>query len=76
MIALNEPLSDQEIAELDEFLMSDATPGERMIIVELDGFFDLVGDLDRRWFRRACGSGPSGAARRSRSSNRRHNRSV
>jgi len=38
MIALNEPLSDQEIAELDEFLMSDATPEESMSIVELDGF--------------------------------------
>lgn len=38
MIALNEPLSDQEIAELDEFLMSDATPEESMDIVTLDGF--------------------------------------
>jgi uncharacterized protein len=38
MIELNEPLSDQEIAELDEFLMSDATPEESMDIVTLDGF--------------------------------------
>jgi uncharacterized protein len=38
MSALNEPLSDQEIAELDEFLMSDATPEESMSIVELDGY--------------------------------------
>ena len=38
MIELNEPLSDQEIAELDEFLMSDASPEEAMSIVELDGF--------------------------------------
>lgn len=38
MIALNDPLSDQEMAELDEFLMSDATPEESMDIVTLDGF--------------------------------------
>jgi len=38
MIELNEPLSDQEIAELDEFLMSDATPEGSMSIVALDGF--------------------------------------
>lgn len=38
MIELNEPLSDQEVAELDEFLMSDATPEESMGIVTLDGF--------------------------------------
>ena len=38
MIPLNVPLSDQEIAELDEFLMSDATPEESMSLVELDGF--------------------------------------
>jgi uncharacterized protein len=38
MMALDEPLSDQEIAELDEFLMSDATPGDSLSIVELDGF--------------------------------------
>jgi len=28
MIALNVPLLNQEIAELDQFLMSDATPVE------------------------------------------------
>jgi uncharacterized protein len=38
MIALNEPLSDQEIVELEEFLMSDATPEESMDLVTLDGF--------------------------------------
>jgi len=38
MIPLNEPLSDQEITELDEFLMSDATPEDCMDIVTLDGF--------------------------------------
>jgi hypothetical protein len=30
---LNVPLSDQEIAELDEFLMSDATPDKCIDIV-------------------------------------------
>ena len=38
MVELNEPLSDREIVELDEFLMSDATPEESMSIVALDGF--------------------------------------
>lgn len=38
MMALDEPFSDQEILELDEFLMSDATPGDSLSIVELDGF--------------------------------------
>ena len=42
MIALNDPLSDQEIAELDEFLMSDATPEESMDIVTLDGFLTAL----------------------------------
>jgi uncharacterized protein len=42
MIALNEPLSDQEIAELDEFLMSDASPEESMDIVALDGFLTAL----------------------------------
>src|SRR5579885_412091 len=38
MIELDEPLSDREIEELDEFLMSDATPEESMDLVTLDGF--------------------------------------
>jgi uncharacterized protein len=38
MIEVNEPLSDQEIAELDEFLMSGANPEESMDMVTLDGF--------------------------------------
>jgi uncharacterized protein len=42
MIALNDPLSDQEIVELDEFLMSDATPEESMDIVTLDGFLTAL----------------------------------
>ncbi len=42
MMALNEPLSDEEIVELDEFLMSDATPEESMDIVTLDGFLTAL----------------------------------
>jgi uncharacterized protein len=42
MIPLNEPPSDQEITELDEFLMSDATPDECMDIVTLDGFLTAL----------------------------------
>jgi uncharacterized protein len=38
MISLTAPLSEGEIAELDEFLMSDATPEECMDISTLDGF--------------------------------------
>ena len=38
MTPLNEPLSDREITELDDFLMSDATPEECMDIAALDGF--------------------------------------
>jgi uncharacterized protein len=42
MIPLNEPLADREITELDEFLMSDATPEECMDIVTLDGFLTAL----------------------------------
>ncbi len=42
MIASDAPLSDREIAELDEFLMSDATPEECMDIVTLDGFLTAL----------------------------------
>ncbi len=42
MIPLDEPLSDQEIEELDEFLMSDATPDGSMDIVTLDGFLTAL----------------------------------
>jgi uncharacterized protein len=42
MIPLNEPLSDREITELDEFLTSDATPEECMDIVALDGFLTAL----------------------------------
>jgi uncharacterized protein len=38
MIALTTPLSESEITELDEFLKSDATPGECMDISAVDGF--------------------------------------
>ena len=38
MIALNTPLAESEIAELDEFLKSDATPEECMDISAVDGF--------------------------------------
>jgi uncharacterized protein len=38
MISLTTPLSEQEITELDEFLMSDATPEECLDISALDGF--------------------------------------
>jgi len=38
MISLTAPLSEQEVTELDEFLMSDATPEECMDISALDGF--------------------------------------
>jgi uncharacterized protein len=36
------PLSDEEIRELDIFLMSDATPDECMDIVALDGFLTAL----------------------------------
>jgi hypothetical protein len=42
MIALNVPLSDQKIAELDEFLMSDATPDKCMDMVPLDGLLTMM----------------------------------
>jgi uncharacterized protein len=42
MIPLNEPLSEREITELDEFLMSDATPEECMDIVTVDGFLTAL----------------------------------
>ncbi len=36
------PLSNEEIRELDAFLMSDATPDECMDIVTLDGFLSAL----------------------------------
>jgi uncharacterized protein len=42
MVSLNEPLSDREIIELDEFLMSDATPEDCIDIVILDGFLTAL----------------------------------
>jgi len=38
MISLTIPLFEQELPELDGFLMSDATPEECMDIAALDGF--------------------------------------
>lgn len=63
MIALNEPLSDQEIAELDQFLMSDATPEESMSINELDGF--LTSLVIEVWSH-SLGGNSSGLGRRER----------
>ncbi len=36
------PLSNEEIGELDAFLMSDATPDDCMDIVTLDGFLTAL----------------------------------
>ena len=36
------PLSNEEIRELDAFLMSDATPDECMDVVTLDGFLSAL----------------------------------
>jgi yecA family protein len=38
----NSPLSNEEIRELDAFLMSDATPDECMDVVTLDGFLSAL----------------------------------
>lgn len=42
MISLVTPLSELEITELDEFLVSEATPGECMDISALDGFLTAL----------------------------------
>ncbi len=42
MIDLEEPLSDEEILELHEFLISDATPEEGMDIVAADGLLTSI----------------------------------
>lgn len=42
MISLTTPLSELEITELDEFLVSEATPGECMDISALDGFLTAL----------------------------------
>jgi len=41
-VILNTPLSNEEIDELDAFLMSDATPDDCMDIVTLDGFLTAL----------------------------------
>jgi uncharacterized protein len=53
-VILDTPLSNEEIDELDAFLMSDGTPDNCMSIVTLDGFLTALVS-DPSWCRRAYG---------------------
>ena len=69
------PLSNEEIRQLDAFLMSDATPDECMDIVTLDGFLSALA-IGPSWCRPAYGCRSSGVARRNPSSSLPHKPSA
>jgi hypothetical protein len=59
-VILDTPLSNEEIDEIDAFLLSDATPDDCMDIVTIDGFLTAL--VIPNWCRLAYGSRSSGAA--------------
>ena len=55
---LSTPLSDEELEELDQFLMSDAVSDEAMLLDTLDGYLTAI-VIGPATINKACGVGLS-----------------